>query len=368
VPWVAHPVPALLALHIACISAGLGAARLLARRATAQVLWAGTWLTWSALGVVTAIVAPGACFLFVVPAFVAGFVSLLRIDLAAALPAVVTAVLWMPIALLAYDGLGLAAPALACLSSTMLVSTLPALSVGATDGTPRLARRVALGIVAAVSALVVIALLVPVFSTEKPQRVNVVFRQDDPIDGTAPPAHVYVEAAWAHMAWGKPPRAMIHALGDPARVRIEASTPWSTPVPFTEVPRIALAKPSSFVLSSAPSPRGWNARVRLRSQRGARTIAVLLPPGRATVVTVEGHTALPRNDALVLRGVPADGVEVTFDADGQKPIALTILDITRGLPPREVAPIARDVLDARDARAMQTQEGDVTIAVDHTEL
>ncbi len=52
VPWVAHPLPALLSLHITSIVVGLTVARLAARRSTPQVLWAGTWLTWGALGVV----------------------------------------------------------------------------------------------------------------------------------------------------------------------------------------------------------------------------------------------------------------------------------------------------------------------------
>jgi hypothetical protein len=367
VPWVAYPLPSLLALHVACISAGVAAARLIGRRSSPEILWAGTWLTWAVLGVVTAVVAPGACFLFVVPAFAAGFVSLFRIEVAAALPALVAAVLWLPIAILAYDGLGLAVPPLACLSATMLVSTLPALFVTNEADAPRSPKR-AYGLIGFVVAFTIAAVLVPKFSVATPQRVNVVFRQDEPLDGTTPPAHVYVDAAWAYMPWGKPPEAMTRALGDPARVHVGASAPWSTPMPFGEVPRIVVAKPTVFVLASGPSPRGWNVRARLQSPRGARTIALVLPASRATTVTVEGHVGIPHNDALVLRGVVKDGIEVTIEADGQKAIALTILDVTPGLPSREVAPIARDVLDARDARAVQSQEGDLTIVANHVEL
>ena len=174
VPWVAHPLPALASLHIACISAGLWAARLVGRRASPQVLWAGTWLTWAVLGVVTAIIAPGACFLFVVPAFVAGFVSLLRIDLATAVPALVAGVLWMPIAILAYDGLGMVIPVIACISSTVLVTTLPALAVKRASRTATAtataekgpARRAAIAVLATIASLVVAAMAVPAFSAD----------------------------------------------------------------------------------------------------------------------------------------------------------------------------------------------------------
>ena len=83
---------------------------------------------------------------------------------------------------------------------------------------------------------------------------------------------------------------------------------------------------------------------------------------------VEGRAAIPHRDAVVLRSVPAEGFEVTLDVSGAGPIALTLLDLTPGLPPPDVAPIARAVRDARSAAAVQTQEGDLTIAGRHLEL
>jgi hypothetical protein len=381
VPFVAHPLPALLSLHVACIAAGLGAARLVGRSSSPEVLWAGTWLTWSALGVVTAVVAPGACFLFVVPSFVAGFVSLLGIDLATAVPALVAAVLWMPIAVLAYDGLGLAVPAIASATSAVLVSTLPALAVVARRDRENAARGrwrgPVLSMVALVASLMVAAVLVPSFSAATPQRVNVVFRQDEEKEGiaaappgiaTAPLARVFVEATWAYMPWGKPPAAMVAALGDPAGVRLEPTTRWSTPVPFAEVPRVRLEAPRAEVLSATESPRGRMVSVRLSSARGAQTLAIVLPSGRPTAISVGGHAALPRNDMLVLRAVPPEGIEVMLNATERRPIALTVLDITPGLPSASDSPVAHAVQEARDARAVQTQEGDVTIVGRQLEL
>jgi hypothetical protein len=357
-------------LHLACIVAGLAASRLAARRASPQVLWAGTWLTWGALGVVSAMIAPGTCFLFVVPTFVAGFIAWLEIDLAAALPALVAAVLWLPIAILAVDGLGLVIPAVACISSTLLVTTLPPLGARP-DGTPppRWHRRLGLAAAAVVVALVLAATLVPVYSAEAPQRVNVVFRQDDAWEGSTPSSRVFVEAAWATMPWGKPPEAMVRALGEPSSVRSAAVLlPGAPRVPYAEVRRIDVAPPTAEVLSSTPRGNGKMVRVRLASPRGARTLVVELPPDGGVHVLVEGETALPRNGLLVLRAVPAEGVVLDIAIDGGRRAALTLLDVTPGLPSPDAAPVAHDVLRARDARGVQTQEGDVTLVARHVDL
>jgi hypothetical protein len=365
VPWVAYPLPALIALHGTSIAAGLALARLLARNANAQTLWAGTWLTWGAIGVATAVFVPGACFLFVVPTLIAGFVAWLRIDLAATLPAAVAAVLWLPIALLVYDGLGLAVPALGCITSTLLVTTLPAL-----DGP--WPRRTVIAATGSIAIAVLGAAVVPKYSVSDPQRVNVVFRQDELLDGTTPPAQVYVEAAWAYMPWGKPPEGMVRALGaGGAAVAIASPTPWSAPVPFATTPRIALPSPTAYVRSYVEIDGGFNVRmdVRFDSPRGARTIAIVLPMDRQIEVVVEGTLAIPRNGTLVLRAVTDEGVWVQMTATGTKRIPLTILDVAPGLPPVGVAPLAGSVHDARDeSHAVQTQEGDVTILARHVEL
>lgn len=369
VPWIAHPLPALISLHCTCILVGLATARLVAGKSSAQALWAGTWLTWGALGVAAAIVAPGASFLFVVPTLAAGLVAWLRIDLAAAIPALVAAILWLPIMLLVHDGLGLTVPVLACISSVVLVSTLPPLWIGDgdEDAEARLARRrIGAGAGVATAAAAVVAVLVPQFSAAIPQRVNVVFRQDSPRDGTAPPARVYVEAAWAYVPWGKAPPAMVRALGEPSRVRSEAPWAWSSPVPVTDVPRVALPAPEAVTLSTAASDTSsWTKRVRLFSPRGAKTIALLVPAGTPLTIGVDGQTAIPSRNAVVLRAVPAEGIEVVFTHQGPERVVLTLLDVTPGLPP---APVARAVLDARPAEAVETQEGDITISTTFLEL
>lgn len=363
VPWVAHPLPALVSLHLACIGTGLGAGSLVARRARPEIAWAGTWLTWGLLGVASAVVAPGACFLFVVPTLFAGLVAWLRIDVAAIVPACVAAVLWMPLVILIDDALGLAVPALASISSAFLVTTLPSLI-----SPRRWDRRLTVGAGAAVALTVLVAALVPVYSADNPQRVNVVFRQDEAAGGDTARARVYVEAAWGARAWGEAPASMLGALGDASKRGLEAPTPWTLAVPFAETERIAMEAPTATTLELSRAPNLTHVRARLESHRGARTLMLVLPEARSAKVTVEGQRALPRKGALVLRAVPAGGVEIAIDAHGEEPIALTLLDITSGLPGADAAPLAQAVRLARPTAATQTQEGDITITARHFQL
>jgi hypothetical protein len=87
----------------------------------------------------------------------------------------------------------------------------------------------------------------------------------------------------------------------------------------------------------------------------------VLPGDRHAEILVAGERATPRGDALALRAVPAEGVEITLSADGKGPLSLVLLDVTSGVPEAAVAPVARAVLEARPAEATQTQEGDVTV-------
>jgi len=365
VPWIAHPIPALMALHGTCILVGLAVARLVAGRGSVTSLWAGTWLTWGAIGVLLAVVAPGASFLFVVPTLAAALAAWLRIEVAAAVPAMVAAVIWLPLVLLVYAGLGVAVPVVAALPSVVLVSTWPALwtsdpTIDAGGEVRVQRRRVSAVAVAVVAASAVTALFVPRYSVAVPQRVNVVFRQDAPTAAQpAAPARVYVEAAWAYAPWGTPPPAMVKALSaDPARVT--SATPWalSSLVPMAEAPRLDLPAPSASVVTSPDAPSGGTL-IRLVSRRGAKTFIIELAPGVVVSLHVGGQAVVPERGVVVLRGVPAAGIEVLLTRSNAAPLALTILDVTSGVP--EGSPLARATLAARTAEAAQTQDGDVTM-------
>ena len=96
-------------------------------------------------------------------------------------------------------------------------------------GLPRLGARVSIGAFAGTVLAMIAAALVPTFSVENPQRVNVVFRQDDDR------ARVFVDTSWGRATLGKAPRAMSDAVG--ATSERAPALPWTPPATFAEAPR-----------------------------------------------------------------------------------------------------------------------------------
>jgi len=160
--------------------------------------------------------------------------------------------------------------------------------------------------------------------------------------------------------WGVPPPSMLDAIG--GSVRKDSALPWTIPTPFADVPRVELAAPSSEVLSVEDDGKRHRVRARLRSPRGASSLAIVLPLGRHVEVKVEGRFAIPRpilSGSLVgLLAVPAEGVVVELDSPSSGPIAFTLLDRSYSLPPGTKAEAAAA---ARPKNATPFQDGDVTV-------
>jgi hypothetical protein len=190
-----------------------------------------------------------------------------------------------------------------------------------------------------------------------PRRVNVVFRQDE----DRPDARVFVDSFWGWGAWGAPPAAMLDAVGSVAGRA--AAVPWSLPAPYATVPRIEVPPPVFEVLAvTGDHPKRIRARV--RSPRGADTIALVFPPDDIVEATVEGRAVSPRRlgsvALLALLAVPADGEIVELAPRPGGPVRLTLFDRSFGLPAgskAEAAARARALV----SDAMPTQDGDVTV-------
>ncbi len=88
----------------------LGVLAAAGRTARAAGVWTGVWLAWAILGLLVSWTVSGASYLFVLPTLVAGLAGWLlgpdRRPLAALLPLAVAGVLWAPLALLLFAGLG----------------------------------------------------------------------------------------------------------------------------------------------------------------------------------------------------------------------------------------------------------------------
>jgi hypothetical protein len=205
--------------------------------------------------------------------------------------------------------------------------------------------------VSLVAALV--ALAVPKFTADAPQRANVVFRQD------ATAARVFVDTTWGPATWGRAPDPMLRALGSPQERR--AALPWTLPTVSVEVERMKLEPPTAEILAVEDDGTTHRVRARLRSQRSAPTLAVVLPRGRPVEVKAWGKYAFPRPIAtgtvVGFHAVAADGIVVELESSVAGAIELTLIDRSEGVPPGTKADLA---VRARPKEATPFQDGDVT--------
>jgi hypothetical protein len=306
---------------------------------------------------------PGASYLFVVPAAIAGVTGILGAILArraphregvvrlvaVALPTLTLVTLWSPWFFFLYDAFGApGAPLFALGAAAATTTTLPL--VAGLDPGPRAIVPGAI-ILAALGAATAAA-STPPFTPESPSRVNVLHVED------ATSARVIVDNRWGRTAFGPIPSAMRLALG---AARTGPRFPWAPDeVLETDAQPAGLPPPEArgrFVV-------GEHGRRRIvahvRSQRGARAVTLLLPPGSdASFVRIAGREPAPAEVAgwrmVNVVGVPDAGfeVEIATTASG---VDLTVLDETPNLPPT-----AARVAAARPPNATQTQRGDASI-------
>lgn len=338
-PWIGHPAPLLASLHFASICGGGMAASLFGARAP-RVAWASTWLGWAFLGVASAAVAPGAAWLFVVPAFVAGVMPK-RFSVVA--PAAVTALLWIPIVPPLYEALGVFVPALLALPTAMILTTLA----------PVPAPRGALAVPAcAAIVLAVFGLARPTFTPTHPQRLNVLTYQA----ADEPTSRVVAQAAWGPRPWGTVPAPLLHALGD---TTLEPIPPFMVPSPVARTARLDLPPPTITDVTAPEDRAARRFSFLLRSGRGAST---LLLETQGAAVTVGPEKPLLRGAFLAFRAVPPEGIVVQVE----RPSEITLYDVTQGA----AGELASRVALARThlATAAPSQDGDLTVLSTKTRL
>ncbi len=347
-PWIAHPSVAGAALHFGTAAAAVAVAYAF-RRTSPRAIWAGTWLVWALIATGAAAIAPGTAFLFLVPALVATLVTVISFGAGCIAGSVATAVLAFPLALALYDALGFIAGPLAALPTILLFTTVAPMIGHVSWRAPA-----ALG--GAALAFSIVAIAIPKFSADVPQRANVVFRQDE-----SGPAKVFVDTAWGPTTWGDPPKAMVAALGDRSKLGREQPFAWSIEALFAPADRIEAPLPEANIRSTQVGGGRRKVTFVARSPRHAPLVALVLPATRSLQVKVEGTNAIPRwGYVLGLKAVPEEGFLVEIDAEGEDPIAVSLLDRTSGLPANTIASAAAA---ARPYDVTETQDGDVTVLV-----
>ena len=342
-PWIARPFPGVMAVELGGLAGAIAAIRLLAD--APRALWAGTWLSWALVGIVSAKFAPGASYLFIVPALVAGIAGAARFEVACVAPAVVAASLVLTLRGGLYDALGFAVAPVLALPAILLATTLAPMLVP-TD------RRVPLGLGALALVGLVGAAVVPKYSAEHPQRVNVELRQDEA------GAKVFVDTSWGPaMQWGSPPSAMLTAAGTGDKTT--SALPWLRPAPYAEIPLLPIAAPSFEVASAIDDNGTRKIRGRVRSDRKASMLVLWFPPGRHIEAKVNGRYASTRSFGTgQLLAIAAPEADIELSASGAGSLALDLADRTFGVPPGTPAEAA---VKARPSSAVAFQDGDITV-------
>lgn len=358
VAWPAEAAALLLALGAFAAFAVLGVLAAVGRIARAAGVWAGVWLAWALLGLAVAVMVPGASYLFVLPALAAGLAGWLggpdRLRLAAVLPLAVVGILWAPLALLFFAGLG--TPGLAVIAAVFGLIAMPLAPLHAD------ARRPALWIGAIALVGLVAAFLVPATtraSAAAPKRLSLTYHLD--ADAGA--------ARWILAGDLAPGRPLPPAIAAKASFQVGQPFPWSfaqakgavAPAP----PLPLVVPPTIDVLSDDPRPDGRHLSLRLVSPRGAPSVTLHVPAAANVRSASMADEEIPQTQEgkIPQRGdwfsfhclsTPPEGIVLDLVVGGSGPIDGYLVDRSFGLPPA-----ARPIAAARPAETVP--DGDAIV-------
>ncbi|MBK7825353.1 M20/M25/M40 family metallo-hydrolase [Nannocystis sp.] len=203
----------------------------------------------------------------------------------------------------------------------------------------------------------VLTLATPAFSEARPRRLSLAFHQDPEgarwlLDGELP----------------LPPT--LRAAADFSSTPAFPWTPSDEPSWIAPAPAISTPTPELTLETNTPTitgPWGRYLRLRLRSPRGARSAALVIPDtADLRWLAIAGHTVPPypehrkawyegvRHHPIV--ALPPEGVLIELVLRDPDPVTFTILDASEGLPPA-----ADPLLRARPAWAIPSHAGDRTL-------
>lgn len=356
-PWVARPLPAMAAFWLLALAASVGAASLLARRSSAAGLWAGVWIFWSVVGLVLGLLLPGASYLFLVPALVAGLCGVALSGspggrtAAAVLPVFVAALLWFPTLRALYLGLGLQGLLATAILLSFVFGALAPL-------VPRRGSRwVLLAAGGAAVLCAVLAMVSPPFSPDSPRPMTVQLHQDGDSG----------EARW--VVRGAPP--FPPAMREAAKFAPQPAPafPWSPPMGRAFLaPAPPLNAPAPTLAVVEDSAAGGKRRLRLRftSMRGAPLGTLVVPTAaKLESIKIDGQAiALDRPAGppgarwrqFNHYTMPPQGSEIEVVLGAAQPLDWYVFDRSYGLPPA-----GQGLIAARPRDAAAIQEGDVTV-------
>jgi hypothetical protein len=353
--YVAQPGPATAAMWLI----GIGIPVLIARRfqehAKFDGLYLGQAISWSVIGIVLALVLPGASYLAVILAMTCALLGVVRATVGAdkavvsILTAGVAAILFFPLAVSLYDALG--RPSLPVIAAAVALVTTTFAPMIATA--PPLRRALASAFTVTAIVFIAIANFVPIYSADAPRHINLRY---------------YVDGQPRWLADSVTPEMARAANFEVVRPRMfEWAASPSTPY-VAAAPELGLAPPEVRVVSDEGGKGRRKLTLQIRSARDAARVGILFRTTSLQSIRVNGvapppppqrfrNFLAPQWHQASVRGASVAVVEITLGGDG--PIDAVVTDTSYGLPPAGAA-LAR----ARDASiAVPVHDGDTTTVV-----
>lgn len=373
VNWVAHPLPLEIVFWSLAVAGVLANAMFFGRRAQFWGLWFGVWLWLALIAILTSWLAPGLSYLVLLPALVAALTGLpftLRrggttgLAFVVLLPLATAAILAYRPLILLYDALGNRGLPLSTLLVALLLTPVAPFCADLRM-VPGLRGLLCLSIPAGTMALAAFAAVVmPAYSAEAPQRVNMEYSQQ--ADSGTSQWIVHPDSG----VLPKPIRVAANFRSAPQGV-----IPWNArPAFVAAAPRLDFAPPTFTVLETSEANGRRLYRALLRSERGAPWAAAMFPP-TSGVESVRIGGQPPPPEILPVRdfyhgwtvyscpAIPAGGIEISFSVPVGRPVEVSAADKSYGLPPE-----GRFLLNSRPLTATPSQDGDVTIVSRRVQL
>jgi hypothetical protein len=362
-PFLAHPAAmSTAAVAFAILAAGC-ISTWLSGRAGFWGLWIGATLAVGALSMGISLLNPGPVFPWLLASTCALLGSLPSVltdksraiprwalEFAALLPALSLFAVLLPMLLLLYQGLGaLAWPPTSMALCMVLTFSVPLLAIAS----PRLRRHTIVASACVALGGLLLTLLLPTFSEQWPQRLNVEYW----LDADTNRAHWWVQPGSLHL---------------PAQMAGDAQFESGLRPRFPGISQLGFSAPAESVALAAPqldviSTQGSHFELRLRSMRNAATAFVVFPQNAHVSDAVLAAPAGPLHarlatlgsgaSVLMIKNLPAEGM--VFAIDSPAPLSAQVFDVSYGLPRN--LPQGKALQSSRPKNATSTQDGDVTV-------
>jgi hypothetical protein len=349
------------ALWAGALAIVLGCATLVAGRAGFRALLIAPWLFISVLTIALAASLPGAAVVLIVPQAVAAFAVALAVyghtstrvkpQTAAFIAVLGAGFTLLPLARMLHSTFVLYMPvAITAVVALAALPLMPFMAAAPGDRSGSLVRRGITGGAAAMALLALTAaLLVPGYSERSPQPLNIMYLEDS-AGGAFWSVQGVAEAA-----------QIPQPLRDAAAFTHSAPT-WAPPTargPSAPTAALGLPAPRLEVLADHLSDDGRVVAIRVHTAHSGNRLLVVIPG--SPLVRVEGQGVVgwrpaTNSHAILLHGVPAEGIVMEMAFRDRTAKTVLLFDHTPGLPPEGATLRA-----ARPRTAAPIGDGDVSV-------